>query len=129
MSSILSLIRQKKRPKKIKKTTVLSLGGAPQRKGVCVEIRNNTSPKKPNSARRKVAKVRLFATRRYVIAAIPGQGHNLQKFSIVMVRGGRSKDLPGVRYRLIKGKYDFAINEHIVRKNSRSKYGIPKVKV
>lgn len=129
MSSILSLVRAKTRRKKRKKTTVLSLAGAPQRKGVCIEIRNNTSPKKPNSARRKVAKVRLIATSKSVIAGIPGQGHNLQKYSIVMVRGGRSKDLPGVRYKLVKGKYDFTINENIIRRNGRSKYGIPKTKI
>lgn len=129
MSSLLSLIRKKRRDSKLHKTTVLSLAGSPQRKGVCVEIRNNTSPKKPNSARRKVAKVRIIATGRHVIAAIPGQGHNLQKFSIVMVRGGRAKDLPGVRYKLVKGQYDFAVNENIVRKNSRSKYGLSKIKL
>jgi small subunit ribosomal protein S12 len=129
MTSLNQLIRLKKRQKKKKRTKVLSLQGCPQKKGVCVEIRNNTSPKKPNSARRKVAKVKLLSTGKHVIASIPGQGHNLQKFSLVLVRGGRAKDLPGVRYKLIKGKYDFSQSENIIRKNGRSKYGMPKIKL
>lgn len=115
------------RVRKKKKTTVLSLRGCPQRKGICVEIRNSVSPKKPNSAKRKVAKVKL-TTGRHVLAAIPGQGHNLQKFSVVMVRGGRARDIPGVRYKLIKGKYDFNLYERTIRNKSRSKYGYPKFK-
>lgn len=129
MSSLNQLVKIKKRPQKIKRTTVLSLRGCPQKKGVCVEIRNNTSPKKPNSARRKVAKIKLLSTNKHVIASIPGQGHNLQKFSLVLVRGGRAKDLPGVRYKVIKGKYDFSQSENIIRKNSRSKYGMSKIRI
>jgi small subunit ribosomal protein S12 len=107
MSTVNQLLKLKKRVQKIRRTTVLSLKQCPQKKGVCVEIRNSVSPKKPNSAKRKVAKVKL-STGRNVIAAIPGQGHNLQKYSVVMVRGGRARDIPGVRYKLIKGKYDFS---------------------
>jgi small subunit ribosomal protein S12 len=126
MPTINQLIKKKRKIKK-RRTKVLSLKSCPQRKGVCIEIRNNVSPKKPNSAKRKVAKVKL-TTGRHVLAAIPGQGHNLQKFSIVMVRGGRARDIPGIRYKLIKGKYDFSLYERIERKKSRSKYGYPKIK-
>jgi small subunit ribosomal protein S12 len=125
MSTVNQLLKLKKRVQKIRRTTVLSLKQCPQKKGVCVEIRNSVSPKKPNSAKRKVAKVKL-STGRNVIAAIPGQGHNLQKYSVVMVRGGRARDIPGVRYKLIKGKYDFSTWERTQRMQSRSKYGLPK---
>lgn len=121
------LSKQNKRKSKKKKTTVLSLAGCPQKKGICTEIRNSVSPKKPNSAKRKVAKVRL-STGRHVIAAIPGQGHNLQKYSVVLVRGGRARDIPGVRYKLIKGCYDFTTFERIKRTKRRSKYGLSKPK-
>jgi small subunit ribosomal protein S12 len=94
---------------------------------MCIEIRNSVSPKKPNSAKRKVAKVKL-SSGRHVIAAIPGQGHNLQRFSVVLVRGGRARDIPGVRYKLIKGKYDFSIDEREFRFKRRSKYGLSKLK-
>lgn len=96
----------------------------PQKKGFCVKIFTR-SPKKPNSAVRKVAKVELSSG--YVVEAyIPGEGHNLQLNSIVLVRGGRVPDLPGVKYHLIRGKYDFEGLSK--RKNSRSKYGSKKVK-
>lgn len=111
---------------KRKRTKVLSLAGCPQKKGIITQVRSSVSPKKPNSAKRKVAKIRL-STGRHVIAAIPGQGHNLQKYSQVLVRGGRARDIPGVRYKLIKGKYDFSIYERFIRMKSRSKYGYPKV--
>jgi len=127
MATLKQLACKKKRKKKERKKKTKSLQGCPQRKGVCVEIRNTVSPKKPNSARRKVAKVKLSGFRsKHVIASIPGQGHNLQKFSVVLVRGGRSKDLPGVRYKLIKGKYDFSTTENIIRVSRRSKYGLSK---
>lgn len=98
----------------------------PQKKGICIKV-YTTSPKKPNSAVRKVAKVRL-TTQREVIAYIPGQGHSLQKFSTVIVRGGRVKDLPGVRYKLVRGQLDFKFKESFKRRNSRSKYGTPNSK-
>lgn len=88
-----------------KRCKLLALQGAPFRKGTCVKIRT-MKPKKPNSAIRKIARVRL--TNGYVVTAyIPGQGHNLQEHSVVLVRGGRTKDLPGLHYKLIRGKCDF----------------------
>lgn len=127
MASLNQLVKKGKRLQKRRRSFVLSLNSCPQKKGICIEIRNSVSPKKPNSAKRKVAKVKL-STGRHVIAAIPGQGHNLQKYSVVMVRGGRARDIPGVRYKLIKGRYDFSLFERIKRTKRRSKYGIPKTK-
>lgn len=127
MASLNQLVKKGKRLQKRRRSFVLSLNSCPQKKGVCVEIRNSVSPKKPNSAKRKVAKVKL-STGKHIIAAIPGQGHNLQKYSVVMVRGGRARDIPGVRYKLIKGRYDFSLFERIKRTKRRSKYGLPKTK-
>jgi small subunit ribosomal protein S12 len=102
-----------------KKTKAPALKGCPQRRGVCVQVRTMT-PKKPNSALRKIARVRL-TTRIEVTAYIPGEGHNLQEHSIVLVRGGRVKDLPGVRYHIVRGTLDASgVNQ---RRKSRSKYG------
>lgn len=103
------------------------LRGCPQKKGVCVKV-YITKPKKPNSALRKVAKVALgrnFKAKK-VLVAIPGQGHTLQKFSVVMVRGGRVRDIPGVRYKLMRGLCDFTMPESFTRVHRRSFYGIPK---
>jgi small subunit ribosomal protein S12 len=127
MASLNQLIKKGKRLQKKRRSFVLSLKSCPQKKGICIEIRNSVSPKKPNSAKRKVAKVKL-STGKHIIAAIPGQGHNLQKYSVVMVRGGRARDIPGVRYKLIKGRYDFSLFERIKRTKRRSKYGLPKTK-
>jgi small subunit ribosomal protein S12 len=91
----------------------------PQKKGVCTKI-YITTPKKPNSAKRRVAKVRLTNKKR-VICFIPGEGHNLQEHSVVMIRGGRTKDLPGLKYKVIRGKYDLKGIPHY--KQGRSKYG------
>ena len=101
-----------------------ALRGNPQKRGVCTRV-YTTTPKKPNSALRKVARVRL--TNGFEVTAyIPGEGHNLQEHSIVMIRGGRVKDLPGVRYHIIRGTLDAAgVNE---RKQSRSKYGAKRPK-
>lgn len=99
--------------------------GRPQLKGVCLRV-YTTKPKKPNSAVRKVAKVRL-SVRRNVIAYIPGHGHNLQEHSVVLVRGGRVKDLPGVQYHIIRGKYDFTSPEPFLRGNRRSKFGVKRL--
>ena len=107
------------RKKKIKKNKTPSLSFNPQKKGICVKIYNRT-PKKPNSALRKVAKIKLSNGKK-VEAYIPGEKHNLQEFSVVLMRGGRVPDLPGVKYHLIRGKYDF--NGVKNRKTSRSKYG------
>lgn len=94
----------------------------PQKRGVCILVKTMT-PKKPNSALRKVARVRL-SNRQEVTAYIPGEGHNLAEHSIVLVRGGRVKDLPGVKYHIVRGKFDAAGVEN--RKTSRSKYGTTK---
>jgi small subunit ribosomal protein S12 len=107
-----------KRNKKFKKNKTPQLDQNPQKKGICVRvyIRN---PKKPNSAQRKVARVRL-TNNKFVTAYIPGEGHNLQEHSVVLVRGGRVKDLPGVRYHLIRGVLDFQGLKQ--RRQARSKY-------
>lgn len=108
-----------------KKTKALALQGCPQRRGVCLQVKTQT-PKKPNSALRKVARVRL-TNGMEVTAYIPGEGHNLQEHSIVTIRGGRVKDLPGVRYHIIRGTLDTMGVAN--RKKSRSKYGAKRPKV
>ena len=101
------------------KTKSPALQGSPQKRGVCLQVKTMT-PKKPNSALRKIARVRL-SNRFEVTAYIPGEGHNLQEHAIVLIRGGRVKDLPGVRYHIVRGTLDAAgVNK---RKKSRSKYG------
>lgn len=123
MPTITQLIRIGRVSKK-KKTKSPALKGCPQRRGVCLQVRTMT-PKKPNSALRKIARVRL-TTGIEVTAYIPGEGHNLQEHSIVLVRGGRVKDLPGVRYHIVRGSLDTAgVNQ---RKQSRSKYGAKRPK-
>jgi small subunit ribosomal protein S12 len=118
MPTISQLCRKsRKLKKKIKKAPALEK--CPQKKGVCTKIFIRT-PKKPNSALRKLAKLRL-TNKKQIIAYIPGEGHSLQEYSTVIVRGGRTKDLPGVKYRLVRGRLDFlGLKE---RKTSRSKYG------
>lgn len=101
------------------KSTAPALGGSPQRRGVCTQVRT-TTPKKPNSALRKIARVRL-TNGQEITAYIPGIGHNLQEHSVVLVRGGRVKDLPGVRYHIIRGALDAA--GVAKRMQGRSKYG------
>ncbi len=123
MPTINQLVRMgRKRAKK--KTNTPALKGAPQKRGVCTRVYTST-PKKPNSALRKVARVRL-TTGIEVTAYIPGIGHNLQEHSIVLVRGGRVKDLPGVRYHVVRGTLDTLGVED--RKQGRSKYGAKKPK-
>ncbi len=112
------------RKKLYKKTKSPALVGCPQRRGVCTRV-YTTTPKKPNSALRKVARVRL-SNGAEITAYIPGVGHNLQEHSVVLVRGGRVKDLPGVRYHIIRGALDSAGVQD--RRNSRSKYGAKKPK-
>ena len=118
MPTINQLVR-KGRQDKVKKTSVPALKACPQRRGVCTRVYTQT-PNKPNSAVRKVARIRL-TTGMEVTSYIPGIGHNLQEHSVVLIRGGRVKDLPGVRYHIIRGK----LETHGVqdRKKSRSKYG------
>jgi small subunit ribosomal protein S12 len=111
-----------KRKKKAHYRKSPSLDCCPQKRGVCIKVRS-MKPKKPNSAIRKIARVRL-SNRITITAYIPGQGHNLREYSVVMVRGGRVKDLPGVRYHLVRGKYDFQVKENITRIKARSKYGV-----
>ena len=121
MPTISQLIR-KGRAKIKRKTNSPALVGSPQRRGVCVRV-YTTTPKKPNSALRKVARVRL--TSGYEVTSyIPGIGHNLQEHSVVLVRGGRVKDLPGVRYHVIRGTLDTVGVQD--RKQGRSKYGAKK---
>jgi small subunit ribosomal protein S12 len=123
MPTISQLVR-KGREKVEKKTKAPALKGSPQKRGVCLIVRT-VSPKKPNSALRKVCRVRL-TNGEEVTAYIPGIGHNLQEHSVVLIRGGRVKDLPGVRYHVIRGALDSAGTRD--RKSSRSKYGAKKPK-
>lgn len=123
MPTINQLVR-KERKKAVKKTKSPALVGCPQRRGVCTRV-YTTTPKKPNSALRKVAKVKL-TSKFEVISYIPGEGHSLQEHSIVLVRGGRVKDLPGVKYHIVRGALD---TSGVAKRNvSRSKYGTKKVK-
>ena len=123
MPTIQQLVR-KGRQSKTTKTKTPALKGAPQRRGVCTRV-YTTTPKKPNSALRKVAKIRL--TNGFeVIGYIPGEGHNLQEHSVVMIRGGRVKDLPGVRYHIIRGVLD--TQGVVKRRQRRSKYGAKRPK-
>lgn len=123
MPTINQLVRQPRSPKK-KRSKSPALKQCPQRRGVCIQVKTKT-PKKPNSALRKVAWVRL-STGQEVIAYIGGEGHNLQEHSIVLVRGGRVKDLPGVRYHIVRGALDCAAVQK--RMQSRSKYGAKRPK-
>jgi small subunit ribosomal protein S12 len=123
MPTINQLVR-KGRKRTVKKTNTPALKGCPQRRGVCTRVYTST-PKKPNSALRKVARVRLTSGME-VTAYIPGMGHNLQEHSVVLIRGGRVKDLPGVRYHVVRGTLDTLGVED--RKQGRSKYGVKKPK-
>ena len=118
MPTINQLVR-KGRKEILKKSKSIDLEGCPQKKGVCLQVMTRT-PKKPNSALRKVARVRL-TNGKEVTAYIPGEGHNLQEHSIVLIRGGRVRDLPGVKYHIIRGRLDTAGVDG--RKRGRSKYG------
>ena len=102
------------------------LESCPQRKGVCTKV-YITKPKKPNSAKRQVAKI-FLSTKRYIVGYIPGSGHTLQQHSVVLVRGGRVPDLPGVKYHVVRSKYDFTAQEKFLRKNRRSKFSVKKIK-
>jgi len=117
--TINQLSKKKVRKSKIKRTKTPALSGNPQLKGVCVKVFIRT-PKKPNSALRKIIKLKL-SNKLKVEAYIPGEGHTLQEYSLVLMRGGRVQDVPGVKYRAIRGKYDFQGIKS--RKNARSKYG------
>ena len=121
MPTIQQLVRKGRRDK-IAKVKTAALKGSPQRRGVCTRV-YTTTPKKPNSALRKVARVKL-TSQIEVTAYIPGEGHNLQEHSMVLVRGGRVKDLPGVRYKIIRGTLDASGVKD--RKQARSLYGAKK---
>lgn len=123
MPTINQLVR-KGRKDKVYKSKTPAMDACPQKRGVCTRV-YTTTPKKPNSALRKVARVRL-SNGMEVSAYIPGEGHNLQEHSMVLIRGGRVKDLPGVRYHIIRGAIDTAGVAN--RKKSRSKYGAKRVK-
>lgn len=123
MATINQLVRKPRRPNR-EKSNVPALEGSPQKRGVCTRV-YTTTPKKPNSALRKVARVRL--TNGYEVTSyIGGEGHNLQEHSVVLIRGGRVKDLPGVRYHVVRGSLDCAgVND---RRQGRSKYGAKRPK-
>ncbi|HPU01683.1 MAG: 30S ribosomal protein S12 [Firmicutes bacterium] len=123
MPTLNQLVRKGRR-KLTQKSSAPALEGSPQKRGVCTRV-STTTPKKPNSALRKIARVRL-TNGVEVTAYIPGIGHNLQEHSVVLVRGGRVKDLPGVRYHLVRGALDAAGVEN--RAKARSKYGTKKPK-
>lgn len=115
---------KKKRRKKKKLNKTPALQKCPQKKGICTKLVLRT-PKKPNSALRKLAKLRL-TNKKVIYAYIPGEGHNLKEYSTVLIRGGRVKDLPGIKYHIVRGKLDFSGLSK--RKTSRSKYGTKKIK-
>jgi small subunit ribosomal protein S12 len=123
MATVNQLVRKARKPK-VYKSNVPALESCPQKRGVCTRV-YTTTPKKPNSALRKVARARL--TNGYEVTAyIGGEGHNLQEHSVVLIRGGRVKDLPGVRYHVVRGSLDTAgVND---RKQARSKYGAKRPK-
>lgn len=123
MPTINQLVR-KPRAKQVKKNKVPAMQACPQKKGVCTRV-YTTTPKKPNSALRKVARMKLTNAHE-VISYIPGEGHNLQEHSVALIRGGRVKDLPGVRYHVIRGTQDTQGVAN--RKQGRSKYGAKKPK-
>lgn len=123
MSTVNQLVRKGRKPK-VFKSKVPALNRCPQKRGVCTRV-YTTTPKKPNSALRKVARVRL--TNGYEVTAyIGGEGHNLQEHSVVLIRGGRVKDLPGVRYHIVRGSLDTAGVDK--RRQGRSKYGAKRPK-
>jgi len=123
MPTVNQLVRRKRR-KVVKKKKNVALGSCPQKRGVCLQVKTLT-PKKPNSALRKIARVRL-SNGKEITAYIPGEGHNLQEHSIVLVRGGRVRDLPGVRYHIIRGVLDSLGVDG--RRRGRSKYGCKRPK-
>ena len=118
------LLLKKFRKIKLKKNKKLILEKCPQKKGTCLKV-FVVSPKKPNSASRKVSKVLLTSNKKKTHCHIPGIKHNLQKYSTVLIRGGREKDLPGVKYRVVRGKFD--LKRVYDRSKARSKYGISKL--
>jgi len=128
MATINQVIRKGNRGARKRRKGLAGLEGCPQKRGRCMRV-YTMNPKKPNSAIRKVVKISLLdKSKGYVIASIPGIGHSLQKNALVLFRGGRANDLPGVRYRLVRGKLDFTEAEDIKRNKRRSFYGVKKEK-
>ena len=127
MATINQIKKKKYRKRKPNYSGTPLLKNKPYLKGTCVAVRI-TSPKKPNSAERKIVRVKISSTGKMLTASIPGQGHNLQKYSVVLVRGGRANDVPACRYKVVRGKYDFTTDESFERKKSRSKWGLKKNK-
>ena len=123
MPTINQLVRKSRKPRVVK-NKVPAMEACPQVRGVCLKV-YTTTPKKPNSALRKVARIKL-SNGNEVIAYIPGEGHNLQEHSVVMIRGGRVKDVPGVRYHIIRGSLDTQGVKN--RKQARSRYGVKRPK-
>jgi small subunit ribosomal protein S12 len=113
------------RKKKKKRNKTPALANCPQKKATCTNV-YIVNPKKPNSAKRKVAKAFISKPFKYVICYLPGIGHNLQKFSVILIRGGRTHDVPGLKYKAVRGKYDFHALKNTERKQARSKYGVKK---
>jgi small subunit ribosomal protein S12 len=133
MSTLNQVLKKRIRKKKKHKTRTSYLEKRPHGKGICTKI-SIRKPKKPNSAQRKVVRVMITRKKdmysrkeRHVTCYIPGQGHNSQKYSVVLFRGGRVKDLPGIKYKIIRGKYDFSSDETCIRKKGLSKYGKKKL--
>lgn len=112
---------------KFRRVRLLALDGSPHRRGIVYKLAIMT-PRKPNSAKRKIAKIKLIYNRRRVFASIPGIGHNLHEYSMVMIRGGSAKDLPGVNYALMRGLLDFLPKEDFIRTQRRSKFGVKRTK-
>ncbi|RYX80887.1 30S ribosomal protein S12 [bacterium] len=126
MATYQQLIKKIRKTKEFRSSTP-HFKGAPHKNGVCLRV-GTVKPKKPNSAQRKIAKVCL-TNQKNLTAYIPGRGHQLQKHSLVMVRGGRVPDLPGCRYHLIRRKLDFKTRESFNRKNRRSKYSVKRIEM
>ncbi len=124
MATINQIAKKCMRKKKENYSGTPLLKNKPFIKGVCVSVKI-TSPKKPNSAERKIARVKI-RTGRILTASIPGQGHNLQKFSVVLIKGGRANDVPACIYKLVRVKYDFSTTETFLRKKGHSKWGLKK---
>jgi small subunit ribosomal protein S12 len=124
MSTYQQSVRNRKEKDNVLKSKALK--HCPQRKGVCIKV-TTMKPKKPNSAIRKIAKIEL-TTKKRVLGYICGVGHRLQEHASVLVRGGRVRDLPGIHYKLIRGKYDFNWREAFWRRQARSRYGVPSFK-
>ena len=123
MITLIQLVKNYSRKKRKRNPRAIALGGNPQKFGICSKVFTVT-PKKPNSAIRKVTKVKL-SNNRFITSFIPGGKHNLLKYSTVLIRGGRVRDIPGMKYRCISGKFTL---RYVERKTSRSKYGAPKLK-